>query len=123
MMNSANITGFTLLGKYDTSADLISYDGKFYQPQITINVAGEDKDIKNIGVSLDEGKGFELVKWTDDGNSTDYDGNEVIVKDAMINLEAGEQIFISVDEAKQFILDHYDCFVKQNDPFGHRCRY
>ena len=100
----SGMIGYTLLGKYDTPADLIEYEGVKYQPQVTINYYSEEGI---LSVKLDKETGF-IVNTKEDFPSKPID--------ATLDSPDGTQHFIPVGEARRLIKDHYEQFLMQGDP-------
>lgn len=120
-MNEQNITGFTLLGAYDSSNDLIDFKGKKFQPQITLNtILPEDETAYNV--MLSNTNGFKVVVSKDDKYEDAGDCSIEIVN-AILDDPDGKEETISVEEARELLTKYYETFIRQNDPLGHRCYY
>lgn len=120
-MNEQNITGFTLLGAYDSSNDLIDFKGKKFQPQITINtILPEDDTVYNV--MLSDMNGFKVVIFKD-GKYEDVDNSGIEIVNATLDDPDGKGETISVEEARELLLKYHEIFARQNDSLGHRCYY
>lgn len=116
-----SLVGYTLLGKYETKNDLINFKGRFYQPQITINAKLAESKFHEMNIVLDKENGFTQINVSNQNENKATDA--IQFESAIINAPDGTQYYITVNEARRFIQENYECFVEQNDPIGHRCYY
>ncbi len=102
-MDDAIIVTYKILGKYEDISDLISYEGNKYIPQIDINIELNGDD-EQCDVLLDSKEGFKVI------TPLTYK-----IKDTRICSSDGNSCFISIEDAKRFIISNYQLF----EPYKH----
>ena len=90
-------------GKYEDISDLISYEENKYLPQIDINIELNGDD-EQCDVLLDSKEGFKVI------TPLTYK-----IKDTRICSSDGNSCFISIEDAKRFIISNYKLF----EPYKH----
>ena len=108
---------FTLLGRYNSPADLISFNNNLYQPHISISANVMDNQLYNI--KLDSNEGFSIVVYKDDEYVLCNNPNLELIN-ATIVTKADEMHTITIGEARDFIVQNYKQFEEENEPYGHR---
>ena len=98
---------FMFLAKWDNPKDLIVFKGNKYIPQTLICTHVEDN--KNLSLELNNIEGF-MPTDNSDKNGINYTGAILFTPDDK------SEINISINDAKEFILENYKQFELLNNP-------